>query len=665
GFQTVLNIKNGGLWHRYFYSAAVIVNGPLYPLMIICPYCHFHNPTEHKFCQSCGAPLQLWRALIVPGVPPVALVADSQAPLPESSTPSSGDPAIWHQVATDATGTSAGITKAAGDWLDAQQRYRLVEEVVLANGVQKPVEAQVTDTKPDDMASSLVEQSQQLALVAPGEAPEGTELLPLMAYPYLLLHSRFFPSIPELQQAWVDTDYSVLIIEDRRHLPNLLTVWHDATLDPLQQIHSFYVMVELWGTMAVFKGQGSLLNINNLCMDEDQIVCLRCIEMGPYRNDYRLADMGLLWQSLLQSTGQSLPDLTELAAQVTEGQFDRIEALKDALIAIADKYQLGTDVPITPSETLPDTNVLADLDIPGLEGLDLSEDASMDSIDSPTMVLPMKLTGLEDAGQSHVGQQRDHNEDNYFIQSALSRQETLSSQTLDARCAYILCDGMGGHSGGEVASQLAVDTLREYLDQHWSADLPDEVELRRAISLANQVIYDKNQAEDRTGSARMGTTLVMLLVKGTQAVSAHVGDSRLYRYTKRLGLQQITVDHEVGQREIKRGVEPAIAYTRPDAYQLTQALGPCGQDVLEPSFNYLNLTEDTLLLLCSDGLSDDRLLETHCATHIEPVLRGHKGIEEGVADLIELANEHNGHDNITALVVKLKVKPDLSKLQSI
>ncbi|NEQ49175.1 MAG: protein phosphatase, partial [Leptolyngbya sp. SIO3F4] len=60
-----------------------------------------------------------------------------------------------------------------------------------------------------------------------------------------------------------------------------------------------------------------------------------------------------------------------------------------------------------------------------------------------------------------------------------------------------------------------------------------------------------------------------------------------------------------------------------------------------------------------------RLLETHCSTHIEPILRGHKGIEEGVADLIELANELNGHDNITALVVKLKVKPDLSKLQSV
>ncbi|MEO0868560.1 MAG: serine/threonine phosphatase, partial [Cyanobacteria bacterium J06642_11] len=235
----------------------------------------------------------------------------------------------------------------------------------------------------------------------------------------------------------------------------------------------------------------------------------------------------------------------------------------------------------------------------------------MDSIDSPTMVLPMKLTGLEDAGQSHVGQQRDHNEDNYYIQSSLSREETLSSQSLDARCAYILCDGMGGHSGGEVASQLAVDTLRAYLDDHWQTELPDEIELGKAISLANQVIYDKNQAEERTGSARMGTTLVMLLVKGTQAVAAHVGDSRLYRYTKRLGLQQITVDHEVGQREIKRGVEPVIAYARPDAYQLTQALGPCDDDALDPSFSYLNLTEDTLLLLCSDGLSDDRLLETH------------------------------------------------------
>ncbi len=590
-----------------------------------------------------------------------------EAPVPEMSQSVIGDPQIWEQVAAHTVTPIASSTlgsRAAGDWLGTQQRYRLIDQLSPSADGLKPLDAQVTDTKPNDMASSLVEQRHNFALTALGKADD-KQLLPLIAYPYIALHSRFFPSIPELQQAWIESDYSVLIIEDRRQLPDLLSVWQQATLDPLQQVHSFYVMVELWDAMAVFKGQGSLLNISNLCMDEDQIVCLRCIEMGPYRNDYRLADMGLLWQSLLQSNKQSLRELVELAAQVTEGQFDVIDDLKEALVAIADKYQLGTDIALAISETSPDANVLADLDIPGLENLDLTDDAGMDSIDSPTMVLPMKLTGLEDAGQSHVGQQRDHNEDNYFIQSALSRQETLSSQTLDAKCAYILCDGMGGHSGGEVASQLAVDTLRDYLDGHWHTDIPSEIELRQAISRANQVIYEKNQLEERTGSARMGTTLVMLLVKGTHAVAAHVGDSRLYRYTKRLGLQQITVDHEVGQREIKRGVEPAIAYARPDAYQLTQALGPCGEDVLDPSFNYLNLTEDTLLLLCSDGLSDDRLLETHCSTHIEPILRGHKGIEEGVADLIELANEQNGHDNITALVVKLKVKPDLSKLQSV
>ena len=600
----------------------------------------------------------------MPGTFSVALVADPQT---SEGTQDGGDIEIWQQVAdhtVEPVSLPAAVTKASGDWLGSHQRYRLLEALSLSADSQKPVAVQVADTKPNDMASSLVEQRLTFSLKSAEDAKD-TSVLPLMAYPYLALHSRFFPSIPELQHAWIEPDYSVLIIEDRRHLPDLLTVWQQSTLDPLQQIHSFYVMVELWEAMDVFKGQGSLLNISNLCMDEDQIVCLRRIEMGSYRHDYSLADMGLLWQSLLQASDQSLTDLADLAAQVIEGQFDGVEPLKEALVAIADEHQLGTDIPTVVSEMPPDVSTLADLDIPGLEGIDIADDAGMDSIDSPTMVLPMKLTGLEDSGQSHVGQQRDHNEDNYYIQSSLSRQETLSSQTLEARCAYILCDGMGGHSGGEVASQLAVDTLHTYLDDHWQSELPNEAELRQAIGQANQVIYDKNQMEERTGSARMGTTLVMLLVKGTQAVAAHVGDSRLYRYTKRLGLQQITVDHEVGQREIKRGVEPAIAYARPDAYQLTQALGPCGQDALDPSFNYLNFTEDTLLLLCSDGLSDDRLLETHCATHIEPILRGHKGIEEGVADLIELANEHNGHDNITALVVKLKVKPDLSKLQSV
>ncbi|MEO0868561.1 MAG: hypothetical protein AAFY17_08945 [Cyanobacteria bacterium J06642_11] len=287
----------------------------------------------------------------------------------ESGADSGAD--IWQQVAANAGTTGDGkreLTYAADDWLDSKQRYRLVEAPVVSSDGQSLLDVKVIDTKPDDgTAAALAENA--FVVVKPGKASEDATALaekgtapprlPLMAYPYLMLQGRFFPSLPELQQAWVEDDRSVLIIEDRRHLPDLLTVWQQATLDPLQQVHSFYVMVELWEAMSAFKGQGSLLNIGNLCMDEDQIVCLRCIEVGPYRNDYRLADMGLLWQSLLQSNVQSLPDLKDLASQVTEGQLSDIDEMKEMLVAIADKYQLGPDSVAT-AETASESNPLSD-----------------------------------------------------------------------------------------------------------------------------------------------------------------------------------------------------------------------------------------------------------------------------------------------------------------
>jgi protein phosphatase len=118
----------------------------------------------------------------------------------------------------------------------------------------------------------------------------------------------------------------------------------------------------------------------------------------------------------------------------------------------------------------------------------------------------------------------------------------------------------------------------------------------------------------------------------------------------------------VGQREIQRGVDAAIAYDRPDAYQLTQALGPRDQESLFPSVTYLNFSEDTLLLLCSDGLSDNNLVEDYLYSHIDPILREKKGVVAGMDDLITLANEVNGHDNITGIAVRLKISPDLQSI---
>ncbi|MGL4881016.1 MAG: serine/threonine phosphatase, partial [Waterburya sp.] len=117
-------------------------------------------------------------------------------------------------------------------------------------------------------------------------------------------------------------------------------------------------------------------------------------------------------------------------------------------------------------------------------------------------------------------------------------------------------------------------------------------------------------------------------------------------------------DHEVGQREINRGVEPDIAYGRPDAYQLTQALGPRESNYVRPDIQFLEVTEDCLLLLCSDGLSDNDLLENHWEEYLEPLISSGSDLQAGLFKLINLANEYNGHDNITAILVKIKLMAD-------
>jgi protein phosphatase len=127
--------------------------------------------------------------------------------------------------------------------------------------------------------------------------------------------------------------------------------------------------------------------------------------------------------------------------------------------------------------------------------------------------------------------------------------------------------------------------------------------------------------------------------------------------TRKAGLQQLTVDHEVGQREIGKGVSPSIAYSRPDAYQLTQALGPRDEYAVIPDIDFLEIHEDTVLLLVSDGLSDNNLLENNCQSHLESLLSSNVNLEQGVSNLIDLANQYNGHDNITAIAVRVKVRP--------
>ncbi|AFZ43721.1 protein serine/threonine phosphatase [Halothece sp. PCC 7418] len=279
-----------------------------------------------------------------------------------------------------------------------------------------------------------------------------------------------------------------------------------------------------------------------------------------------------------------------------------------------------------------------------------------DAEDAPTMAFAMQLDRIDHAGGTDIGRRR-HNEDYFGIQTQMRQEESPQETTTQVRGLYIVCDGMGGHSAGEVASAMAVETLQRYFESHWREDLPDEDIIREGILLANEKIHEVNQDKARSGAGRMGTTLVMALVQDTQVAIAHVGDSRAYQVNRYGDVFQLTVDHEVGQREIAKGMSPEDAYNLANAYQLTQALGPRKNSKVNPDIQYLEIQEDTLLILCSDGLSDGDFLETYAEDHLSSWLQSKTNLESSLLDFINFAREKQGHDNITAIAIRFKLRP--------
>jgi protein phosphatase len=426
----------------------------------------------------------------------------------------------------------------------------------------------------------------------------------------------------------------------------------------------------------------SLLKLDNLRIDpEDDVLCLRRFYADAPQDLPTLADLGAVWQTLFeQSQRTQHGDLFLLCRDLETGTLSSVEELRSRIEEIAHQLQQLTEssTPLSIEfaegemqqeafkKSLDNAEGASVVSADELQLAELKEALTNENDDQPTVILPMQLISLEDAGRTITGRQRDHNEDSFYIQTHVWRTETKrqddsQDRTVRAKGLYILCDGMGGHAGGEVASALAVDTLRQYFEANWQDSLPNEQSIREAIYLANQAIYDQNQDHLRMGSGRMGTTLVLVLLQNADVAVAHVGDSRLYRLSRRRGLEQVTVDHEVGQREIQRGVEPTIAYARPDAYQLTQALGPRDEGFINPDVSFFELNEDTLLLLCSDGITDNDLLEIHEQTRLTPLLDVQTNLEQGLNDLIDFANQFNGHDNITAIAIRVRVRPNLSK----
>ncbi len=287
----------------------------------------------------------------------------------------------------------------------------------------------------------------------------------------------------------------------------------------------------------------------------------------------------------------------------------------------------------------------------------LSDDASNNviSVDpslQSTLIIPSKhLQNVYYAGKTDVGRNRNRNEDDFAtIFQTRSIQGKSQIRDCSHRGLFVLCDGMGGHEGGAEASKIAVNSIIDQFLPFWIDTLPGEKKLNEIITNANQSIFTKNENEQRLALGRMGTTLVMLALHDLNVVIAHMGDSRIYKVANSQ-LVQLTRDHEVCNQLMDLGMDRESAMARPDAHQLTQALGPNPSDRLEPAIQFLNLTESTLFLLCSDGLCDNNAIEQHWQTSLLPILNKEIDIETGLDNLIELGNTVNGHDNITAILV--------------
>jgi len=565
---------------------------------------------------------------------------------------------------------------SVGSYLDQEERYQLLaasQPNQEENSANTEVGVRVLDCQPYQI--SLLEAmlvNQQKGLVTPSAQVSG---IPYLAKAYIDLKVQGHPGIPPIHDGWLQDNLQLVLIQDRSDWPCLLDQWKQDTTSSLQILHWCYQMLQLWAVLEPVNCRQSLLNLSNLRLDEDQTLSLRRLYVESSNHQFTaesgdaeaqtsadkeqpltIKTLGRVWQQLFrQSQRTQFGFIVQMLGDLEQGKIETIAQLRSRLETIAGELEIPETETFLPRTEIP---------TPTPTTLQLSEleDSSSKNDDMPTVVLPMQLSSLEDAGRTDVGRQRHHNEDYFGIETKLNKLELPKSRVLQVRGLYILCDGMGGHAGGEIASELAVNTLQQYFQKHWTtSQLPTKDTIREAVYLANQAIYDLNQQDARSGVGRMGTTLVMLLVQDTYAAVAHVGDSRLYRLTRKRGLEQITVDHEVGQREIERGVEASIAYARPDAYQLTQALGPRDENSINPDVDFFEINEDSLLILASDGLSDNDLLEIHWQNHLLSLLSSGTNLESGVTDLIDLANQYNGHDNITAILVRAKVRPALER----
>ena len=242
---------------------------------------------------------------------------------------------------------------------------------------------------------------------------------------------------------------------------------------------------------------------------------------------------------------------------------------------------------------------------------------------------------LRAAACTDVGKRRKQNEDRYALAPELG--------------LFVVCDGMGGHKAGQVASELASEASLDAVRALRGGSVSLAEQLRHAVECANRAVFSRATSDIELNG--MGTTLVAILATAERVALAHVGDSRGY-LVRRGRIRQLTDDHSlVGELLRRREISEDDAAVHPQRHVLTRAVGV--RDAVQPDLAELTPMAGDSFVMCSDGLTNHVPDDEIAWAFTEPDC-DLQGVTEG---LIATANERGGEDNITVVAVRYEDSP--------
>ena len=237
--------------------------------------------------------------------------------------------------------------------------------------------------------------------------------------------------------------------------------------------------------------------------------------------------------------------------------------------------------------------------------------------------------------KTDIGLVRKMNQDSFYI-----------SEENDSYKLCILADGMGGYTGGEVASKLACKAASNYIIENFDVRkqyVKEEVMeiIKKAMNYANSIVHERSKQVEEL--EQMGTTLEICLIYCNRAFIGHIGDSRIYRIRQNI-MRKITTDHSYVQTLVKDGtITKEEAIHHPKKNMLMKALG-C-EETIEPDVMVKGFNPKDIILICSDGLTN-MIAEQEIYNIVVD------DIEEACDNLIKKSKELGGNDNITVIIIE-------------